>query len=392
MRSIAAVLAAVLLCALPALAEGPAKEEGAKEKKVRRLLKAMQWEELFFGELDSQFEFQEQMGALPPGFGKQFRADADMEALLKLVVAAWAENCDDPTLDAAIAFYETPLGQKFARVQGPVSRSMNDGVREWAMATSMKTMGKIMEEPGGMGEEEPGEEPGERAEEGGAKGGALGSLRKGKLSANETAAIATLRTFAVCQAHLQTSGKIDCDSDGIGEYGTLMELTGSTGVRHVYFASEGHLSSSSFSSQRGPILPPILSKTMAGVDKDGIVTRSGYCFRIFLPEASSHAGFVHEGGSPGAPRLIGESERISVDLSETTWCAYAWPEKRGETGNRAFFVNQSGDVLQSANDVGKWEGTKRPVRPDAAFRGAGITSEIAIGTAGRDGDVWKLTN
>ncbi|MCK6479066.1 MAG: prepilin-type N-terminal cleavage/methylation domain-containing protein, partial [Planctomycetes bacterium] len=45
---------------------------------------------------------------------------------------------------------------------------------------------------------------------------AIPNLLAAKLSSNETAALATLRNLASCQAQIQTSGKIDCDSDGIG--------------------------------------------------------------------------------------------------------------------------------------------------------------------------------
>ena len=57
-----------------------------------------------------------------------------------------------------------------------------------------------------------------------------------------------------------------------------------------------------------------------------------------------------------------------------------------------FFINQGGDVLQSANAVAKHSGKDRPVPANAVFRGAGITSDVAVGTVGRDGDVWKVTN
>src|SRR5262249_10156440 len=34
---------------------------------------------------------------------------------------------------------------------------------------------------------------------------------------------------------------------------------------------------------------------------------------------------------------------------EVMWCCYAWPVDRTRTGNRAFFVNQEGDLLQCLN-------------------------------------------
>jgi prepilin-type N-terminal cleavage/methylation domain-containing protein len=216
---------------------------------------------------------------------------------------------------------------------------------------------------------------------------AIPNLLAAKLSSNETAAIATLRNLASCQAQIQTSGKIDCDNDGIGEYGTFLEMTGSTGVRKGFTA--GTPATSSFATQGTAVNPPILSPALANVDATGFVTKSGYAFMIFLPDGASPALFTHETSGPG---LAGGSGAIGVDLAETTWCAYAQPVARNNSGNRRFFVNQAGDVMQSANEVAKAQGVTPAINGNSAFRGAGITSQVAVGTAGADGDVWKVTN
>ena len=204
---------------------------------------------------------------------------------------------------------------------------------------------------------------------------------------NETAAIATLRNLASCQAQIQVSGKIDGDNDGIGEYGTFLEMTGSVGVRRGH--SPGPPPTGDFTLKGSQVNPPILSPALADVDAMGIATKNGYAYMIFLPDGRSPAGWVHETGPAAAVALSGA---VGVDLSETTWCAYAWPVARGSSGNRAFFVNQSGDVLQSANGSAAHNGVASAIDPASAFRGAGITSQVAVGTAGRDGDVWKVTN
>jgi type II secretory pathway pseudopilin PulG len=65
---------------------------------------------------------------------------------------------------------------------------------------------------------------------------AIPNLLAAKLTSNETAAIATLRTIVSAQAQLSTSGRIDSDNDGRGEYGTFLEMTGAVGVRGNYVA------------------------------------------------------------------------------------------------------------------------------------------------------------
>ena len=203
---------------------------------------------------------------------------------------------------------------------------------------------------------------------------------------NEGTAIAILRNSASCQAQIQTSGKIDSDSDGIGEYGTFLEMTGTVAVR-----GDSDSGQADFSRQKSPVSPAIMSPSLANVDADGIVTRNGFCFRIFLPDTSSPAGFVHERGPGHSVGLTGGTGMISVNMAETTWCMYAWPVSRGVSGNRVFFVNQAGDVLQSTNEAGRYDISNPPLG-DSAFTGAGITSRLAIGTRGNDGDVWKVTN
>jgi hypothetical protein len=220
-----------------------------------------------------------------------------------------------------------------------------------------------------------------------------------KVSSNETAAIATLRNLAACQAALQSIGKVDGDGDGIGEYGTFLELTGSVGTRKGLAAPKGKkgdpdftLLGSTFKKLGTVVSPAIMSPALANVDKGGFVTKVGYAFTIFLPDTAIPAGFVHETGPAAEVGLAGGTGSVGIDLSETTWCAYAQPVVRGETGNRRFFVNQAGDVMQSSNDVRKAQGVTEAIQGNSAFTGAGITSRVAVGTVGKDGDVWKVAN
>jgi prepilin-type N-terminal cleavage/methylation domain-containing protein len=219
---------------------------------------------------------------------------------------------------------------------------------------------------------------------------AVPNLLAAKLSANETAAIATLRSIVSSQAQISTVGKIDADGDGRGEFGTFLEMTGTVGVRRGF--TPGTPSSSDF-SVLGPVLnPPVLSSVLARIDANGYVTKAGYAFILFLPDSSAPAGFVHETGPATAPGLAGGSGSIGVDLSEDFWCAYTHPVMLGNSGNRRFFATQRGDLIQSANDVAKFQGTAAVPAGNDAFRGAGITSGLAVGTVGSDGDVWKATN
>ena len=216
---------------------------------------------------------------------------------------------------------------------------------------------------------------------------AIPNLLAAKLSANETAAIATLRSLVSSQAQISVGGKIDTDNDGRGEYGTFLELTGSIGVRRAYSGGASDL------TVLGPRLdPPMLSSVMARMDANGFVTKSGYAYMTFLPDMAIPADFVHETGPSTTPGLAGGSASIGVDLSENYGVAYAQPVAIGNSGNRRFFTSMRGDILQSSNDVARAGGVGAPIAGASALLGAGITSAPAVGTVGQDGDVWKTTN
>jgi len=365
---------------VPVPAPAPAKDDpkAAKEAKVRKFFELSRWDEQVLGGMDAAFEQQAKMGMLPPDFAKRFREAADMEALKTIVVGVFADLYDEETLDGLNAFLATKAGQKYVTANLKLISAVQEKVMPWAMETATRVMANAPEDEGEeMGEDE---EMGE-GEEAGDEASPLDRLKEAKKSSNETVAIATLRNLCSAQAQMQASGKIDADQDGIGEHGTFLEMTGSVGVRK----------GQDFTSQGGKMEPPILSKALSEVGPDGVVRKSGYCFRIFLPDTEKRSGFVHETGPAATVGVKGGTGKVLVDLSETTWCAYAWPEKIGDSGRRVFFINQSGDVMQSSNEKGKWEGDRGPTG-DAAFRGPGITSQQAVGTAGRDGDVWKVTN
>ena len=90
----------------------------------------------------------------------------------------------------------------------------------------------------------------------------------------------------------------------------------------------------------------------------------------------------------GAERNL---RRLNADLSETTWCCYAWPVNYGQSGNRTFFTNQGGDLV--ATERSTYSGTGNGPASDASFKVAGaITGSVAIGAVGADGKTWKQVN
>ena len=197
---------------------------------------------------------------------------------------------------------------------------------------------------------------------------AIPNLLAARLSANETAGIATLRNIISAQAQFQQSAKADTDNDGTGEYGGFLEMSGGGAGRMA-----------------GVLSPPVLSGAFRVLNAGGQVSRSGYFFRVYLPAAA--------GVGVGEPTTGFTAALVNADLVETTWCAYSWPVNYGQSGNRTFFTNQGGDVV--ATESSAYSGTAAGPASDAAFKPADagkITGAVAIGVAGVDANIWKQVN
>ena len=198
---------------------------------------------------------------------------------------------------------------------------------------------------------------------------AIPNLLAARLSANETASIATLRNIVSAQAQFQQGAKADTDADGTGEYGGFIELSGAAGGRMA-----------------ATLIPPVLSGSFRILNANGEVSRSGYFFRMHLPGPATPGEGVTE------PQVgYADDGSLDADIVETTWCCYSWPVNYNQSGNRTFFTNQAGDVVST--EAAAYSGTANGPPSDAAFQAAGtITGSVAIGVAGSDGNTWRQVN
>ena len=207
---------------------------------------------------------------------------------------------------------------------------------------------------------------------------AIPNLLSARLNANETSAISTLRNVSSSQAQFQASAKADVDNDGSCEFGLFRELSGATGVRTV--AAAGTVG--------GVLNPPVLSGAFRTFNAASEVSRSGYLFHMILPGAAGIGVPEVSSGALGAA--------LDGDLAETSWCCYASPASYSTSGNRTFFVNQTGDI--TGTDFSTYSGTGKFVASNAgaAFKLGGgltgITGLVAVGTKGRDNNTWKQIN
>ena len=204
---------------------------------------------------------------------------------------------------------------------------------------------------------------------------AIPNLLSARLNANETSAISTLRNISSSQAQFQASAKCDVDNDGTGEFGMLRELSGAAAVRD---AIDG-------TSSGNALNPPVLSGAFRNVQNGG-VTRSGYFFRMWLQGDTGSAI-----GENDLTTLAGGASTIVTDIAETTWTCHAWPVNYGNSGNRSFFVNQAGDITSKddADHIANY-GAGMAFAPGGIL--GSITGQVAVGTIGRDGQMWRQVN
>ncbi len=202
---------------------------------------------------------------------------------------------------------------------------------------------------------------------------AIPNLLSARLNANESAAIATLKNISSGQSQCQASGVVDANSNGQGEYGFFGELSGRTLIR----------------GSTQSIVPPVLSAAFGNVAA-ARVSRSGYIFQMFLPD-SAGLGIAEDadGGD------VGNDNTVDAGQAEVLWCCYAWPATAGNSGNRTFFINQTGDVLATNGAAVKYSNSVPTVPTyDVAFSGAISTTSMGVGVAantlGKDGNTWVV--
>lgn len=203
--------------------------------------------------------------------------------------------------------------------------------------------------------------------------------REGRKLANEQAVIGTLKAIANGQQTFQTRRYVDQDWDGTGEYGFLQEITGV--ARNVRIDSGGR-------GGGGPGIGEILPRALGVLDANGIATKSGYMFHMFLPSGDL-AGVDAIAETPVLPA----GDDHNADDQETRWCCYAWPAKLGVTGERAFVINQQGMVYETDNRTQRYSGAATTPTANAAFRPGtpNIDGPLAAGAARIDGGVWKAS-
>jgi prepilin-type N-terminal cleavage/methylation domain-containing protein len=225
-----------------------------------------------------------------------------------------------------------------------------------------------------------------------------------RIAADENAAIATLRSIAAAQQQFQSSASIDTDADGCGEFGFFGELSGNCAMR-VYDPATGlpALGAAPDDLLDPPFLATAFGHVVDDANGDGVIERQGYYYKMYLPGPANGGvipGLSESDSSTGGGGKAGDMGAAwGAANSEILWSCYAWPVLAGQTGNRAFFVNQEGDVIAYDNRDNDYIGIANAANVpvfDAALSDetpASMASDLALTTMGKtanDGNVWTL--
>ena len=198
---------------------------------------------------------------------------------------------------------------------------------------------------------------------------ALPSLLGSRVSANENAAFATVRTIVQAQLAFVNRKEADLNQNGTGEFGTFGEMSGNVAVR----AANG---GTKF------MTPSTINPSFRAISPIGEMLRNGYYYRVYLPSVTGDGLIEKPGG--------GADETVDPELAETYWSLYAWPQRHGVSGVKTFFANHSGDIHFTEDPT--YSGPGAPLTAGSALLpGAPATKMLgglASGVTGRDGNVW----
>jgi prepilin-type N-terminal cleavage/methylation domain-containing protein len=198
-----------------------------------------------------------------------------------------------------------------------------------------------------------------------------------KVTANESAVVATLRTVLAAQAQFKQATVVDANGNGAGEYGYFAELSGTADLR----------SDEAGGTSARRHTPTLISAAFGDTSSAGTMQRAGYVFRMYLPDAAN--GFRGEaGGRAGA-----QGVSIGATNAETFWACYAWPIIYGNSGRHAYLITQGGELLKCANRTQRYSGlAKAPAPGTAGYLAPNqpMSGALAFNATAADGELWVL--
>jgi hypothetical protein len=118
----------------------------AKEEKVRKLLRLTGAEAASQQMIDMMLKQFAGMPGLPAGFVEKFKAKCDIKQIVDLSVPSYLKHLDEPTIDAAIAFHESPAGRKLVAEQPAILAECGAAGQEWGRKIALEVIQELEQE------------------------------------------------------------------------------------------------------------------------------------------------------------------------------------------------------------------------------------------------------
>lgn len=115
----------------------------AKEKAARRLMDASNAGDYGKQVMDQMTEGFEQSPFLPPGFVEKFREMVTIEELVDMVVPIYVKHFDLEEMDAAIEYWESPVGMSVSKKMPAAMKEAMAVGQEWGEKMAMKVMAEL---------------------------------------------------------------------------------------------------------------------------------------------------------------------------------------------------------------------------------------------------------
>lgn len=187
-----------------------------------------------------------------------------------------------------------------------------------------------------------------------------------RVSANESAIVATLRAVSQAQFQFRAQNSVDTNNDSGSEYGTLGELAGLETLR----------------GQSVTLTQRLLGSLFGKLDSNGHAIVHGYRVALYLPDA----------GGVGVLGTFANRSQFDALLARDYYTCLAWPIAVDVTGHRTYFVNQQGQVMKTLTAY--YTGISLMPPAGAALQGTPgptIIESQTLATSGTaaDGLVWS---
>lgn len=127
-------------------AQKSAEETARREAQVRRLLEITGAAQLGRGVMERMRDQFSRSPNLPPGFGKKFEELADPDALTRITVPIYVKNLTEEDTAAAIAYFESPAGGRFARAQVAITRETMEASQKWGLDLAQKVIKSLKDD------------------------------------------------------------------------------------------------------------------------------------------------------------------------------------------------------------------------------------------------------